>query len=173
MNRAFPVKTRTTKFCSAVFNIGLQVKCISPTGYRDLTIFPVNLLLHGWDADFGRRCKHRYDQTTNIWCQAVYWNALESLNLNQVVTKATRTTKSSQTLVDDVITNLPKRVTHTDIFPRTLVNDHDASLSRGTQFSRASLNGALTQHKNKDKTRQLIMLQRQHVLQALLFKMAL
>ena len=47
-------------------------------------------------------------------------------------------------------------------------------LSRGIQFSRASLNGALTQHKNKDiKTRQLIKLQRQHVPQALRFKMAL
>ena len=46
--------------------------------------------------------------------------------------------------------------------------------SRGIQFSRASLNGALTQHKNKDiKTRQLIKLQGQHVTQALLFKMAL
>ena len=142
----------------------------------------------GWDADFGRRCKHRYDQTRNIWCQAVYWNALESLNLKQVVTKqgriqdfflgggallscststpinhifflqntscirkpqviprgggvahplhppprsapakATRTTKSSQTLVDHVITNLPRRVTHTDVLPCTLVSDHDAS----------------------------------------------
>ena len=50
-----------------------------------------------------------------------------SLNLKQVVTKATRTTKSSQTLVDDVITNLPRRVTHTDVLPCTLVSDHDAS----------------------------------------------
>ena len=34
-------------------------------------------------------------------------------------------------------------------------------LSRGIQFGRASLNGALAQHKNKDiKTRQLIKLQR-------------
>ena len=77
-----------------------------------------------------------------------YSEILESLNLKQVVAKATRTTKSSKTLVDDVITNLPKRVTNTDVLPRTL--DHDASLSRGIQFSRASLNGALTQHKNKD-----------------------
>ena len=130
----------------------------------------------GWGADFGRRCKHRYDQTRNIWCQAVYWNALESLNLKQVVTKqgriqdfflgggallscststpinhirkpqvipggahplhpphrsapakAARTTKSSQTLVDHVITNLPRPVTHTDVLPCTLVSDHDAS----------------------------------------------
>ena len=77
-----------------------------------------------------------------------YSEILESLNLKQVVAKATRTTKSSKTLVDDVITNLPKRVANTDVLPRTL--DHDASLSRGIQFSRASLNGALTQHKNKD-----------------------
>ena len=67
-----------------------------------------------------------------------------------VVTNATRTAKSSQTLVDDVITNLPKRVTDTDVLPRTLVSDHDGSLSRGIQFSRASLNGALTQLKNRD-----------------------
>ena len=80
-----------------------------------------------WDTDFGRRCKHLYDQITNILCQAVHWNALESLNLEQVVTRATRTTKSSQTLVDHVINNLPKRVTHTDVLPCTLVSDHDAS----------------------------------------------
>ena len=46
-------------------------------------------------------------------------------------------------------------------------------LSKGIQFSRASLNGALTKHKNKDiKIRQLIKL-RQHVTQVLLFKVAL
>ena len=46
-------------------------------------------------------------------------------------------------------------------------------LSRGIQFSRASLNGALTEHKSKDiKTRQLIKL-RQHVPQVLMFKVAL
>ena len=50
-----------------------------------------------------------------------------SLNRKQVVTKATRSTKSSQTLVDHVITNLPRRVTHTDVLPCTLVSDHDAS----------------------------------------------
>ena len=62
-----------------------------------------------------------------------------------VVTNATRTAKSSQTLVDDVINNLLL-----DVLPRTLVSDHDGSLSRGIQFSRASLNGALTQLKNRD-----------------------
>ena len=41
--------------------------------------------------------------------------------------KAARTTKSSPTLVDHVITNLPRRVTHTDVLPCTLVSDHDAS----------------------------------------------
>ena len=47
-------------------------------------------------------------------------------------------------------------------------------LSKGIQFSRASLNGALTQYKNKDiKTRKLIKLHRQHVPQALLFNMAI
>ena len=40
--------------------------------------------------------------------------------------KAARTTKSSPTLVDHVITNLPRRVTHTDVLPCTLVSDHDA-----------------------------------------------
>ena len=64
-----------------------------------------------WDTDCGKRCKHLYDQTTNIWCQAVHWNALKSLNLKQVVTKATRTTKSSQTLVDHVINNIHEKIT--------------------------------------------------------------
>ena len=61
-----------------------------------------------------------------------------------------------------------------DSFGRFFFFFSNQYLSRGIQFSRASLNGALTQHKNKDiKTRQLIKLQRQHVPLALLFKMAL
>lgn len=47
----------------------------------------------------------------------------------------------------------------------------------GIQVRLASLNGALTQHKNKNiktlKSRQVIKLSRQHVPQALMFKMAL
>lgn len=55
-----------------------------------------------------------------------YNKLLQSLNLKQMVTKTTRTTKSSATLIDHFITNLPKSVTYTDVLPCPLVSDHDA-----------------------------------------------
>ena len=57
-----------------------------------------------------------------------YIEVLDSLNMKprQVVTKATRTTKSTMTLIDHVVTNLPKCVTYTEVLPCPLVSDHDA-----------------------------------------------
>ena len=54
-----------------------------------------------------------------------YNELLQSLNLNQMVTKATRTTNTSSTLIDHIITNSPKNVTYTDILPCPLMSDHD------------------------------------------------
>ncbi len=57
-----------------------------------------------------------------------YIEVLDSLNMKprQVVTKATRTTKSTMTLIDHVVINLPKCVTYTEALPCPLVSDHDA-----------------------------------------------
>ena len=54
-----------------------------------------------------------------------YIELLQSFNLDQMVTKATRTTNSSATLIDHIITNLPNNVTHIDLMPCPLISDHD------------------------------------------------
>ena len=55
-----------------------------------------------------------------------YKEILDSLNLEQLVTKPTRTTHHSATLIDHIITNMKQQVTHTDILPAPLISDHDA-----------------------------------------------
>ena len=55
-----------------------------------------------------------------------YLNILSSLNLHQHVTKPTRTTKNSSTLIDHIISNSPERITFTDVLPCPLLSDHDA-----------------------------------------------
>lgn len=43
-----------------------------------------------------------------------------------MVTKATRITKTSKTLIDHITTNAPKRITYTEVLPCPLVSDLDA-----------------------------------------------
>ncbi|CAH3037159.1 unnamed protein product [Porites lobata] len=49
-----------------------------------------------------------------------YNELLDSLNLKQMVTKATRITKTSKTLINHIITNAPKRITYNEVLPRPL-----------------------------------------------------
>ena len=55
-----------------------------------------------------------------------YQDILSSLNLHQHVSKPTRTTDKTSTLIDHIISNLPERNPHTDVLPCPLVSDHDA-----------------------------------------------
>ena len=55
-----------------------------------------------------------------------YLDILSTLNLTQHVTKATRTTFHSETLIDHIITNMPRQVTFTDVLPCPHISDHDA-----------------------------------------------
>ena len=55
-----------------------------------------------------------------------YADVLQSMNLDQLVTKATRTTKTSATLIDHMITNMPSQVTHCDVLTNLMISDHDA-----------------------------------------------
>jgi hypothetical protein len=55
-----------------------------------------------------------------------YMDMLESLNLHQHVEQPTRTTASSKTLIDHIISNIPNRVTHTGVLPCPTISDHDA-----------------------------------------------
>jgi hypothetical protein len=55
-----------------------------------------------------------------------YADVLQSTNLDQLVTKATHTTKTSATLLDHTITNMPSQVTHCDVLTNLMISDHDA-----------------------------------------------
>ena len=55
-----------------------------------------------------------------------YLDILSTLNLTQQVTKATRTTLHSETLIDHIITNMPRQVTFTEVLPCPHISEHDA-----------------------------------------------
>ena len=52
--------------------------------------------------------------------------ALYMFGLEQIVTKPTRVTRTSRTLIDHIITNYPMRISATDVIPTSIVSDHDA-----------------------------------------------
>ena len=49
---------------------------------------------------------------------------LNIFGLKQVITKTTRTTETSSTLIDLIITNCPKNITNKGVFPNSIA-DHD------------------------------------------------
>ena len=51
---------------------------------------------------------------------------LTTMDLKQLVTKPTRTTQHSSTLIDYIITNIPQRETHVDVLPCPQIGDHVA-----------------------------------------------
>ena len=55
-----------------------------------------------------------------------YTGILQSFNLTQHVSKPTRVTSTSGTLVDHLISNDPQKITHTDVLPCSSISDHDA-----------------------------------------------
>jgi exonuclease III len=55
-----------------------------------------------------------------------YTDMLESFNLHQHVQLPTRVTRTSKTLIDHIITNIPSCVTYTNVLPCPTVSDHDA-----------------------------------------------
>ncbi len=55
-----------------------------------------------------------------------YTELLYMLNLTQHVEKATRVTRTSETLIDHIVSNDPKHVTYTDVIPCSNMSDHDA-----------------------------------------------
>ena len=54
-----------------------------------------------------------------------YSNTLDMFGLEQIVTKPTRVTRTSRTLIDRIITNYPMRISATDVIPTSIVSDHD------------------------------------------------
>ena len=51
---------------------------------------------------------------------------LKHVWLEQIVTKPTRVTRTSRTLIDHFITNYPMGISATDVILTTIVSDHDA-----------------------------------------------
>ena len=66
-----------------------------------------------------------------------YIDTLTTMDLKQLVTKPTRITQHSSTLIDHVIANMPQRVTHVDVLPCPQIGDHDAPyVSVGVRVAR-------------------------------------
>ena len=55
-----------------------------------------------------------------------YQTLLEAFSLKQIVTKPTRVTRTSKTLIDHIVVNFPQNITYTDVIPCSMVGDHDA-----------------------------------------------
>ena len=55
-----------------------------------------------------------------------YINTSDMFGLEQIVTKPTKVTRTSRTLIDHLITNYPMRISATDVIPTSIVSDHDA-----------------------------------------------
>ena len=53
-------------------------------------------------------------------------NTLDMFGLEQIVTKPTRVTRTSRTLIDHINTNYPMRISATYVIPTSIVSDHDA-----------------------------------------------
>ena len=60
-----------------------------------------------------------------------YSNTLDMFGLEKIVTKPTRVTRTCRTLIDHFITNYPIRISATDVFPISIVSDHDAPFASG------------------------------------------
>lgn len=55
-----------------------------------------------------------------------YCDMLISLKLYQHITKPTRTTPTSKTLIDHIISNTPNRIAYCNVLPCPTISDHDA-----------------------------------------------
>ena len=54
-----------------------------------------------------------------------YNDMLESMNLYQRVTRPTRTTLRSRTLIDHIVSNIPNQVTYCNVLPCSTISNHD------------------------------------------------
>ena len=55
-----------------------------------------------------------------------YTGILLSFNLTQHVSKPTRVTSTSRTLIDHLISKDPQKISHTDVLPCSSISDHGA-----------------------------------------------
>ena len=80
-----------------------------------------------WDGTLLLTCDLNVDlQRPDIHATKRYSDILKTMSLQQLVSKPTRTTQHSSTLIDHIITNIPNQVTHTDVISSLMISDHDA-----------------------------------------------
>ena len=80
-----------------------------------------------WDGTLLLTCDLNVDlQQPDIHATKRYSDILKTMSLQQLVSKPTRTTQHSSTLIDHIITNIPNQVTHTDIISSLMISDLDA-----------------------------------------------
>ena len=65
-------------------------------------------------------------QRPDIPATKKYSDVLKTMSLQQLVSKPTRTTQHSSTLIGHIITNIPNQVTQTDVISSLMISDHDA-----------------------------------------------
>ena len=58
-----------------------------------------------------------------------YSNTLDMFALEQIVTKPSRVTRTSPTLIDHIISNYPMHISATDVVATSILTDHDALLA--------------------------------------------
>lgn len=63
------------------------------------------------------------DKEDNITRQ--YMDILKGFNLTNYITKPSRTTRTSKSLIDHLISNSPSKVSYTDVLPWPTISDHD------------------------------------------------
>ena len=80
-----------------------------------------------WDGTLLLTCDLNVDlQRPDVHATKRYSDILKTMSLQQLVSKPTRTTQHSSTLIDHIITNIPNQVTHTDIISSLMISDLDA-----------------------------------------------
>ncbi len=68
------------------------------------------------------------DPSSNVTSQ--YMEVLKSMNLTQHICKPTRTTSTTRTLIDHLISNYSSKITHSDVLPCASISDHDTAYTR-------------------------------------------
>ena len=69
-----------------------------------------------------------------------YKNMLDSYSLHQHVQVPTCITSKSSMLIDHTVSNVPNRVTYTNVLPCPTVSDHDATFNHASSSSEVKRN---------------------------------
>ena len=92
----------------------------------------------GWTAGYHRGYEYIDMKKQEDVVTKKYQSLLDVFDLIQIVSEPTRTTESSSTIIDHIITNDQSKITRTGIIPCSIVSDHDGPYAciniRSTRF---------------------------------------